>query len=339
MALWHVERGDGAAARHHLGLAVSPGVSTGGNASLFHGAPALEFVLGRAGRPHHPGVSEAVDRVVTDRLAAARQRQATGVLPHLAEWDLIRGLTGLGALLLTRDPVPPLLRELLGHLVSLARPVRAGDRKVPGWWAQSGPGGEEMPGGHGNNGIAHGIAGPLALLSLAVRCGVQVPGQLDAIGVMARWLDAYGNWYWTTRDHLTGHAPPEAPPTRPSWCYGRLGNARTQQLAGIALGDPTRCRTAEDAAVRALRDPAVLDRVTDASLCHGWAGLLTVTRSIAADSPEPRRFGSLVTTLHQRLTTDLHRLTKPGLLEGRAGARLALDGTDGTGWTRALLIT
>ncbi len=31
-------------------------------------------------------------------------------------------------------------------------------------------------------------------------------------------------------------------------------------------------------------------------------------------------------------------LPKPGFLEGRAGAQLALDGTDSTGWTRALLI-
>lgn len=39
-----------------------------------------------------------------------------------------------------------------------------------------------------------------------------------------------------------------------------------------------------------------------------------------------------------RLATGIAALPKPGFLEGRAGAQLALDDTDSTGWTRALLI-
>ena len=45
-------------------------MSVGGNACLFHGAPALEFVLSRAGRVDYR-VQDAVDRVVAARLAAA----------------------------------------------------------------------------------------------------------------------------------------------------------------------------------------------------------------------------------------------------------------------------
>ena len=44
-ALLPVERGDLDQARPLLSAAVHGGVSTGANASLFHGAPALEFVL------------------------------------------------------------------------------------------------------------------------------------------------------------------------------------------------------------------------------------------------------------------------------------------------------
>ncbi|MFF3662881.1 hypothetical protein [Streptomyces olivochromogenes] len=36
---------------------------------------------------------------------------------------------------------------------------------------------------------------------------------------------------------------------------------------------------------------------------------------------------------------DWEQLPKPGFMEGRAGAQLALDGTDATGWTSALLLT
>jgi hypothetical protein len=258
IALLHIERGDLACARDSLAQAVAGGVSAGNNASLFHGAPALEFVLSRAGCADRD-VRDTVDRVVNVRLAAARRRQACGSLPHLAEFDLIRGLTGLGALLLTRSAASPQLKEVLAYLVSLARPVRIEGRELPGWWSAAGPGGEEMDGGHSNNGVAHGICGVLAVLSLAVRHQVQVPGQYDAIEVFARWL------------------------------------------------------------------------------CHGWAGLVAIARAVADDSSAPDRFTSLLEDPNKRLATDLDRLPKPGFMEGRAGAQLALDGTNTTDWTSALL--
>jgi hypothetical protein len=338
LALLHIERDDLAAARNSLDQAVAGGVSAGGNASLFHGAPALEYVLGRAGRTG-PAVRDAVDRVVAARLAAARRRQAAGALPHPAEFDLIRGLTGLGALLLTRGAPSPLLHAVLAYLVSLARPVRVDGREMPGWWSPVGPSHAEMPGGHSDNGVAHGIAGPLAVLSLAARHDVQVPGGQDAIDVFARWLDTHGCCYWTTRDQLSSREPPEPAPARPSWCYGRVGIARTQQLAGIALRDPARRRAAEDTAVRTLADPALLGLITDASLCHGWAGLLTVARAMADDSNTPDRFAPLIENLTLRLAAGLDQLPKPGFLEGRTGAHLALDGTNKTDWTSVLLIT
>ncbi|MFK0261435.1 hypothetical protein ACIQU1_08905 [Streptomyces angustmyceticus] len=130
-ALLDIERGDLSTAQRHLTQAVAHGVSAGGNASLFHGAPALEFVLARTG---HAGrhVHGVVDRVVDARLAAARRRQASGALPDLAEWDLIRGLAGLGALLLTRGAPSARLTDVLAYLVSLSRPVRIAGRELPG---------------------------------------------------------------------------------------------------------------------------------------------------------------------------------------------------------------
>ncbi|MCP2257227.1 Lanthionine synthetase C-like protein [Streptoalloteichus tenebrarius] len=338
MALLHLERGDLTSARGSLERAVAAGVSAGGNASLFHGAPALEFVLSRVG-PANRDVREVVDRVVAARLAAARRRLASGALPRLAEFDLIRGLTGLGALLLSRGESSPLLKEVLAYLVSLSRPIRVQGRELPGWWTGFGPADEEMAGGHGNNGVAHGITGPLAVLSLAARRGIWVPGHHDAIDVFARWLDRYGCHYWITRAELFAPEPPTPVPARPSWCYGQLGIARAQQLAAIALGDSARQLAAEDIVVRTLADPAHLGRISDASLCHGWAGLLTVTRAVADDSPAPERFTRLIDDLSMRLTSDLDRLSKPGFMEGRAGAHLAVDGTNTTGWTHILLIT
>ncbi|MFE0765135.1 lanthionine synthetase C family protein [Streptomyces smyrnaeus] len=337
VALWHIERGDLGAARSSLAQAVAGGVSAGGNASLFHGAPALEFVLSRAGSPGRH-VRDAVDRVIRTRLAAARQRLESGDLPHLAEFDLIRGLSGLGALLLARENASPLVEDVLAYLVSLSVPIRSGGRELPGWWSPVGPGGEDLEGGHGNNGMAHGIAGPLAVLALAARHDIRLPGQDDAIEVFAQWLNRYGRCYWITHDEMTASTAPARKPARPSWCYGEVGIARAQQLAALAQSDPARRREAEDTLVRCLSDPALPGRISDASLCHGWAGLLTVARAAAADSPTPGRLAPVIDDLTQRLAADLDQLDKTGFMEGHAGARLALDGTDTTGWTRALLI-
>ncbi|MEU4258442.1 lanthionine synthetase LanC family protein [Streptomyces fradiae] len=338
MALLDIERRDLSTARRHLTQATARGVSTGSNASLFHGAPALEFVLARA-HGADDNVRAAVDRVVDTRLAAAHRRQAAGALPHLAEWDLIRGLTGLAALLLSRQPTAPRLPDVLTYLVALAHPTPGNGRTLPGWWSPVGPDGEEMAGGHGNNGMAHGIAGPLAVLSLALRDGISVPGQEEAVGTFATWLDRHGTHYWSTAAHLEPDQPPAPEPARQSWCYGQPGIARAQQLAALALGDPARRRAAENTIETTLTDPLHLARITDSTLCHGWAGLLTLTRAVAADSPAPDRFSPIIEDLHRRLATSWERLSKPGFMEGRAGAQLALQAADATGWSRALLLT
>lgn len=335
MALLYIQRGDRRRARACITSAIAGGVSTGANASLYHGAPAVEFVLRCAGRGN-PAVAQQVDQIVVRRLAVARRRHRVGLDAgaELADFDLIRGLTGLGALLLFRGSPSDLLVEILSYLVELAKPRPDG---LPGWWCASGPDHDPADGGHSNNGMAHGITGPLALLALAARAGITVDGQLGAIQVCDSWLEEHGGFYWTTRGQLYDPSPPSR--ARPSWCYGALGVARARQLAAIALGDEARRRAAETDALTALNDPQAIGRITDAGLCHGWAGLLTAAKALAADSAEPGRFDAACAELEQELVARLDGLDKPGFLEGRAGAELAMAGPDITGWTRALLIT
>ena len=55
----------------------------------------------------------------TARLAVAFARLAAALRPSLSEFDLVRGLTGLGAYLLRRDPHDELVRRVLAYLVQL----------------------------------------------------------------------------------------------------------------------------------------------------------------------------------------------------------------------------
>jgi len=358
IALLHIERAASGAASWRLAddwlaaSAVDP-ICVGHQATLLFGAPALAFALhGAAGPGRYAYALRALDAQVAvltrRRLADAHARIDRGERPRLAEFDLFKGLTGLGTHLLRRDPGGDLLQEVLAYLVRLTEPLGP----LPGWWtdeAATGGRASGAPGGHGNLSMAHGISGPLALLSLAARRGVTVPGQIEAIERICAWMDGQrqdgdGGAWWpeiiTRADIDTGRAF-RTRPLRPSWCYGTVGHARAQQLAGLATADHGRRRVAEQAFIGCLNDPAWLDRLTESGLCHGWAGFLQAGWRIAADADDP--------VLPTRLRALTGRLVPPppgdpsiGFLSGAAGVALALLTASGrqpvSGWDDCLLL-
>ncbi|BCJ70443.1 lanthionine synthetase C family protein [Polymorphospora rubra] len=341
-----------------LRCATTDQLSNGTGAGLWFGTPAVTHALTTAAPHARPAALDALDHAVADlverRLAAADARLAARVRPPLSEFDLVRGLTGLGAHLLRRDPHGYLLRRVLAYLVRLTEPVDADDdagRAAPGWWsADLHDRGIPVPGGHANLGMAHGITGPLALLALAMREDVTVPGQAEAIGRICTWLDGWrqespaGPWWpeRITAAELRAGTPAASGPGRPSWCYGTPGVARAQQLAGIALADPGRQHAAEDALTRCVTDPGQLDRIIDPTLCHGWAGLAATVWYAAADA----RATSLPAAISRIAGLLIHHaidttLAPSGLITGPAGVALTLHtlatGTD-IRWTTSLLI-
>ncbi|MEY9211565.1 lanthionine synthetase C family protein [Thermobifida halotolerans] len=311
------------------------------DASLFHGAPAVAFMLRIAAKRSYTTALATLDDHITaltrTRLDQAHARISRGELPRLGEYDLISGLTGIGVCLFQAQNTD-LLREVLAYLVRLTATVTVEGRCLPGWWTLHGPSGRldpRWPGGHANLGLAHGISGPLALLAQTMIHGITVPGQTRAIAdinrVLDRWLRGLPHrpWWpgtvsareWESKTlHQTG-------PQRPSWCYGTPGLARAQQLAALALSNPERQHTAETVLASCITDEAQLDQLRDDSLCHGWAGLVHTSRRAAEDAPH----GSALVLAFSRLQ-DLWRHRRPylpalpdhgGLLEGTVGAILA----------------
>jgi hypothetical protein len=363
VALLHVERaraahGDWRIVHAWLSAAVSDELAVGPDACLFFGAPALAFVAhaatDRRGRYAQAAADlHAATRTVTrERLRAAHDRIDRGDRPVLAEFDLIRGLTGLGAYHLYRDPHDEMTAAVLGYLVRLTEPH--GDR-LPGWWTDQGPAGRaspDYPGGHANLGMAHGIAGPLALLALARRRGVSVAGHLDAIARICAWLDAWrqddhpaGPWWPRTisRADLVKRRTRQEDPKQPSWCYGTPGLARAQQLAGLATGDLARQHVAETAVLGCLTDPAQVAELGEIGLCHGLAGLLHTAFRMTEDAPTGTLAAHLV-PLADAVAARLDPLTpQPDLLNGAVGAALTLTavvhGAVLSGWDACLLLS
>ncbi|MER6091280.1 lanthionine synthetase C family protein [Streptomyces bluensis] len=362
IALLHIERaaaGLGPWRRAHdwLAAAARQPFTSGPDSHPFYGAPAFAYVLACAAE-HLPGSYEqaldTMDRqMVADvcrRLGAAHRRIEVGLLPELAEYDVIRGLSGYGAHLLRRNPASATVRTVLDYCVRLTDPITHEGETLPGWWVETGPSGrpdDRFPGGHANTGVAHGIGSVLALLALAARHGTLVDGHHDAMRTILAWLDRWREetgrnlaWpYWVTRSELReGRTAPSAP-RRPSWCYGTAGIARVQQLAALALGDTSRQIEAENALVAAVTDTAQLKATTDNGLCHGFAGLVHVVAR-SADDADPSTAGRLRAAIPALLTAMCSPVSNPtdaalamtqdkaggpGFLNGAAGIALALQ--------------
>ncbi|WP_219419630.1 lanthionine synthetase C family protein [Pseudonocardia nigra] len=273
-------------------------------ASLYFGAPAVAFALHAANAANAANsryrraltvLDQRIDELTARRLTLAHARIDRRERARAAEFDLFYGLTGIGAHLLARHPGSPRLREILSYLVRLTASLPGDPDALPGWWCGVGPSGEDspaFPGGHANLGMAHGIAGPLSLLSLAISANIVVDGHTAAIRHICDWLDHHrqpgpaGAWWpqWITLDEHRAGRVTQPGPLRPSWCYGTPGLARAQQLAAIALGDRARKHMAQNALADCLADPAQRGRIHDAGLCHGLAGLLHTAHRVAADA-------------------------------------------------------
>ncbi|MEV0280378.1 lanthionine synthetase C family protein [Streptomyces sp. NPDC050610] len=343
----------------HLSAAVTA-VRRPAHEGLYLGLPAVAFAARTAvTRPgEYAGLLTKLDEqvaVVARKLVDQdAPRIAAGTAgARMAGYDVIAGLSGLGRVLLAAGPEHRATTELvLAHLVALTRPVTNADgRSVPGWWTAdpiliSEPDG--IPGGHFNTGLAHGIPGPLALLSVAYDAGVRVPGQERAIRDIAEWLlarrsaDGTG---WpnivTLNAELAAAAGdrPDLGKVRAGWCYGTPGVARSLQLAALALAEPEWNQQAVAAITAACDQPLGALGYGDATLCHGVAGLTTVVTLMAREPGGEEladRVGELTDALVRAADPDhpflwpaaapvgpatVHR---PGFLDGAAGVALAL---------------
>ncbi|MGH3972083.1 MAG: lanthionine synthetase C family protein, partial [Pseudonocardiaceae bacterium] len=306
---------------------------------LYGGLPAVAFALRVSGRFENSRTLAALDAKVEEtievRLTDAEERLAAGRPPRMREYDLIRGLTGFGAILLCSPHPGPLLDDVLSYLVRLTtEPITVAGRTLPGWWTTDGPTGEPetaFPHGHSNLGLAHGVSGPLALLALAMLHGHKVKGQADAVHATATTLadsampvtgnsDTLGWQAIAQPDEWGERSVVEA--ERPSWCYGTPGITRAIQLAAIATKDTTRQRWAESVMGDSLSNPAHLALITDSTVCHGWAGAYLIAAHAAVDAEPDSRLQPIATALADRINPT-GATTASGLLTGPAGIRLA----------------
>ncbi|MEU8827250.1 lanthionine synthetase LanC family protein [Streptomyces sp. NPDC048636] len=319
------------AAARLLGKAPPDGMHTG------PGALAASLIIGTGylapHDPHQALLPRATAWLSARAAALARHhfhRAARAEATPWAVYDAIKGLTGIGRVLLaahTRGHGAEAEPGLNAALTALTHMILASTGTRPGWWlpATLHPPTVRIPSsGAATTGLAHGIAGPLALLATAHRAGHTVPGQNDAIHTAAQWLLTWQTPQRTWPPHVSGTALDDGPSgttTRitgrtTAWCYGTPGIAAALTGATHALGLPALNRTAAAAmASLAARSPDHWD-TEGTALCHGSAGIL---QSALRLSCRPLVDMAAHATLLGATTARPH-----GFLTGRAGTALTL---------------
>ncbi|MDQ0417446.1 hypothetical protein J2Z48_001619 [Croceifilum oryzae] len=218
---------------------------------------------------------------------------------RMQEFDVIQGWSGIGRYLLLQKEHPELrksLEEILHYLVLLSQDKEVNGQIVPGWHVPQKnqfleKEKEEYPNGNFNCGLAHGIPGPLALLSIASFHGVEVPGQKEAIRRITDWLlqwkliDDYGP-FWTYRISLEGHQAGTVDKVqhREAWCYGSPGVARSIYLVGKALENENYKQMAIESYLATFKRPSEIWGIDSPTFCHGLLGLLQLTHRMYLDT-------------------------------------------------------
>jgi len=215
-------------------------------------------------------------------------------------YDAIYGISGiLKYLLYFAEEEVELITKLLSLLVYLSgcKDTEAG--LLPLWHIKKQnlrPEKDKInyPSGYINLGLAHGIAGPLVVMSEAYKKGIIVEGHLEAIhSIVGEYKKfAYhlnGSTYWpnllSPEQYLIAGETFHRSKFRESWCYGAIGIAKVLFTTGNCIGD----RELSNWAYGILEQKAQLelqDLLLDSpSLCHGYAGVLSILSSTYRSRP------------------------------------------------------
>ncbi len=258
------------------------------NASLYGGftgvAWAAELVDGMLD-PDAEDRGEAVD----DALLRLLSR------PNLwsAPYDLVVGLTGLGVYALQRYP-RPLAIECLRRVVERLQECARHDDHGLSWWTPpteilDQESREQYPSGRTDLGVAHGVAGPIALLGSVCGAGVAEVTARPLLEGAVSWLLAHSVPTEAGPTFPVWVAPAFQPsPARCAWCYGDPGIAAALLIAARGVGDAGWERSAVALACRAAERPTSETGVVNANFCHGAAGLAHLYNRMYQATGEPK---------------------------------------------------
>jgi class I lanthipeptide synthase len=257
------------------------------NASFYGGFTGVAWAADLVDRLLDPDAEdrgEAVDDALL-RLLSRDERWS-------ASYDLIVGLTGLGVYALQRYP-RPVTTECLRQVVERLQECARRDEHGLYWWTPPAEildeeSRKQYSSGRVDLGVAHGVAGAVALLGGICGAGVEQATVRPLLEGAVSWLLAHSVPTAAGPTFPVWVAPAFQPsPARCAWCYGDPGIAAALMLAARGAGDAGWEQTAVALACRAAERPALETGVVNANFCHGAAGLAHVYNRMYQATGEP----------------------------------------------------
>ncbi|MCM3489938.1 lanthionine synthetase C family protein [Alkalihalophilus marmarensis] len=259
------------------------------NLSLFTGITGVSLAvraLSKGGTRYEQflhNINKIIEVVLNKKLKIALNNIEGSV--KIEDYDVINGLAGIGRFLLLHPEIPnfkSLLKEILRYMVMLSRSGVQNNIKIPNWRINAENSKKYIDYNFDafNNGMAHGISGPLSLLALAQMKGIEVNGSKEAIENISQWLlswkqeDTFGPMFpeFITLEELSEGGINNNVSPYGGWCYGETGIARSLWLAGKALNNEAIKRvaiTTFDSMVQRKEN-----NIHSLYFCHGKAGYL-----------------------------------------------------------------
>jgi lantibiotic modifying enzyme len=248
--------------------------------------------------------NEEVDDALLRLLSQPNRRP----VPH----DLVEGVTGLGVYALQRYPRPVAI-ECLRRVVERLHESARHDEHGFYWWT---PPAEihdewrkEYPSGRVDLGVAHGVAGAIALLGGVCGAGIEQAAARPLLEGAVRWLLAHSMATEAGPTFPLWVAPGFRPyQARCAWCYGDPGIAAALLTAARGAGVPDWEQAAVALAYRAAERPESETGVVNACFCHGAAGLAHLYNRIYQATGEEKLRQAAVYWLER--TLDFYRLAR-----------------------------
>ena len=220
----------------------------------------------------------------------------------MRDYDSILGLSGILRYLLLTDSelYRESIQKVVDALIYLSQYSTDKQEAVPNWHIQKDnvfpfEERESYRSGMINFGLSHGIAGPLAVLSVAKLQGINRPGLAEAIGRLIEFFLCFvqeqpdGEVYWPsaiTGEEYLKPALSISPHKRLSWCYGSLSILRSLFLASKAVSNEKIQIWAVNKAIRFTKMPLEKYLFESPTICHGYSGALILFESFYRDTHE-----------------------------------------------------
>ncbi|MCZ4247968.1 lanthionine synthetase C family protein [Bacillus amyloliquefaciens] len=230
-------------------------------------------------------INEYLAEVVPLLLNEYKQRQL-----YMTDYDVIEGVSGIASYLLLFQEdkrMKDLLIQILKYLVRLTEDINVKGEKVPGWHIPSlhqftDIEKKSYPYGNFNIGLAHGIPGPICILSSALMEGIKVNGQEHAVEKMVEFLLEFSQndkdrLYWkgiiSFEEYQYGLQPNTVNFSRDAWCYGRPGVCLALVKAGKALRNNQYINLGVQNLKYTISD---IQGIFSPTICHGFSGIAQI---------------------------------------------------------------